>query len=159
MELGGQQYTAWKNQLIMIERYILKELGFSLYNIMDHPHKYILYFVKVLNGTEELANAAWAYLNDSMRLDVSLRFEAQTIACAAIFLASRKIGFPLPEGDGSKGSSSCSIGWWEVMGADRATILVICNDILALYHMEKVGVGLYIVLLLLLFTLNISTMH
>lgn len=33
--------------LMMIERYILKELGFAFYNIGDHPHKYILYFIKV----------------------------------------------------------------------------------------------------------------
>lgn len=131
MELGGQQYTAWKNELIMIERYILKELGFSLYNIMDHPHKYILYFVKVLNGSEELANVAWSYLNDSMRLDVSLRFEAQTIACAAIFLAARKIGFPLPEDEDSG-------VWWEVFGATTEHLDIICEEILGLYHIEKV---------------------
>ena len=150
MELGGQQYTEWKGELITIERYILKELGFSLYNIMDHPHKYILYFVKVLNGSEELANAAWAYLNDSMRLDVSLKYPAQTIACAAIFLASRKIGFPLPEGGdeisgsvGSAKSASASSNvkgcWWEVMSADKETMLLICDEILSLYHADKVS--------------------
>lgn len=131
MELGGQQYSAWKNELIMIERYILKELGFSLYNIMDHPHKYILYFIKVLNGSEELANAAWRFLNDSMRLDISLRFEAQTIACAAIFLAARKIAFALPE-DAETGV------WWEVFGASTQHLNTICEEIIGLYQYEKV---------------------
>ena len=140
MELGGQQYTTWKNELIMIERYILKELGFSLYNIMDHPHKYILYFIKVLNGSEALANEAWRYLNDSMRLDVSLKYEAQTIACAAIYLAARKVDFALPE-DASSGV------WWEVFGAETADMDHICSDILSLYSYNKV----YICLLASLF--------
>jgi hypothetical protein len=82
----------------MIERYILKELGFSLYNIIDnHPHKYILYFIKLLNGNEELANYSWKCLNDSMRLDISLKYDAPIIACAAIYLASHYIGYVLPE--------------------------------------------------------------
>lgn len=131
MELGGQQYTSWKNELIMMERYILKELGFSLYNIMDHPHKYILYFIKVLNGSEQLANVAWGYLNDSMRLDLSLRFQAQTIACAAIYLAARKLGISLP-GDGEEGS------WWEVFSANTADLLFCSNEILTVYDMPKV---------------------
>lgn len=132
MELGGQQYTAWKNELIMIERYILKELGFSLYNIMDHPHKYILYFIKVLNGSEALANEAWSYLNDSMRLDVSLKYEAQTIACAAIYLAAHKVNFALPE-DAATGV------WWEVFGAETADMDKICSEILGLYQYNKVS--------------------
>lgn len=47
LDLGGEQYNMWKNDLMMIERYILRELGFAFYNIGDHPHKYILYFIKV----------------------------------------------------------------------------------------------------------------
>jgi transcription initiation factor TFIIIB Brf1 subunit/transcription initiation factor TFIIB len=131
MELGGQQYTQWKNELIMMERYILKELGFSLYNIMDHPHKYILYFVKVLNGSEALANTAWSYLNDSMRLDISLRFEAQAIACAAIFLAGRKLSVALPE-SGEAGP------WWQVFGATTRDVQSISDAILTIYETPKV---------------------
>ena len=136
MELGGQQYTMWKNELIMVERYILKELGFSLYNIMDHPHKYILYFVKVLDGSTELATTAWNYLNDSMRSDVSLRFEAQTIACAAIYLAAQKTGTPLP------GQEECG-SWTDVFGADYASMLAICNEILSIYDLRKVHILVY----------------
>ena len=153
----------------MIERYILKELGFSLYNIIDnHPHKYILYFIKLLNGSEALASCSWKYLNDCMRLDISLRFEAPIIACAAIYLASHQIGFVLPEreeedddydnlvvyhgghkADGTncdippdasdKGdSNSATVSWWEIMGTNKREILTICEQILGLYVIEKV---------------------
>jgi hypothetical protein len=139
LELGGQQYTMWKNELITMERFLLKELGFSLYNVMDHPHKYILYFVKLLNGSNELAQSAWNFLNDSLRLDLSLRYSAQLIASATIFLAARKISFPLPE----------DLPWWEVFGADMDTMLVICDSILGIYHLSKVLVLINPLLLLL----------
>jgi hypothetical protein len=31
-----------------MERFLLKELGFSFYNPIEHPHKYLLYYIKVL---------------------------------------------------------------------------------------------------------------
>ena len=54
LELGGERYSLWKNELITMERYILKELGFALYNISEHTHKYILYYVKVLGGENDM---------------------------------------------------------------------------------------------------------
>ena len=42
-----QRYLEWKDAIIKTERHVLKELGFRLYNIMEHPHKFILYYVKV----------------------------------------------------------------------------------------------------------------
>lgn len=98
LELGGARYNSWKSELFLIEARLLKELGFSLYAIMDHPHKYILYFVKLVNGTQQLSQEAWNYLNDCLRLDVSLRYEAREVACAATLLAAKKIGFDLAEG-------------------------------------------------------------
>ena len=47
LELGGIRYNNWKNEVITIERYLLKELGFSFYSSIEHPHKYLLYYIKV----------------------------------------------------------------------------------------------------------------
>jgi len=77
--------------LLEIEKYILKELGFTFYNIMDHPHKFILYYVKILDGSTELAQRAWNYLNDSLRLDCCVRYRAEAIASAAIYMAARDL--------------------------------------------------------------------
>lgn len=42
------RYLLSDTELIMIERYILKQLGFAFYRIVsDHPHKYLLYYIKV----------------------------------------------------------------------------------------------------------------
>ena len=128
LEIGGQRYAIWKNELISTERYILKELGFSLYNISEHPHKYILYFVKALGGDAELSQIAWNYLNDSMRLDLCLRYKASSISCAALYMAARKMKFPLPDEN----------IWLAAFGTDIETVTKISNAILSLYHMPKV---------------------
>ena len=130
LELGGPRYNEWKNELITMERYLLKELGFSFYHILDHPHKYILYYVKLLNGTSELAQIAWNYLNDSCRLDLALRYPSKDIACAAIYMAARKNGVSLPEDP----------PWWSLMTSDKSIILHICEHILELYKMPKIQV-------------------
>lgn len=131
LDLGGPVYTAWKNEVVNMERCVLKELGFSLYRIMDHPHKYILYYIKILDGSEALAQAAWNYLNDSMRLDLCLRHPARTLACAAIYLAARRIGFPLPH-DGA-----LSAPWHALMHTSLDTLHAVASEILSLYHLDK----------------------
>lgn len=49
LELGGERYTQWKKKLIGCERWVLKELGFGFYQVMEHPHKFLLYFIKFLS--------------------------------------------------------------------------------------------------------------
>lgn len=122
-----------------MERYLLKELGFSFYDIIEHPHKYLLYYVKVLNGNEELAQRAWNYLNDSMRLDLCLRYETATITCCAVYMASEDLHFALPSGqtvDSSGGETAPA--WWTVFGASLDTIATIKQAMLELYAMPKV---------------------
>ena len=51
-----------KNELIKTERYFLKELGFML--LVVHPHKFVLNYIKILEGSPELAQKAWNYIND-----------------------------------------------------------------------------------------------
>lgn len=128
LDVGASQYSNWKNNLIRMESFILKELGFCFYNIMDHPHKYILYYIKILDGDANLAQTSWNYLNDAMRLDLSLRYPAQLIACGAIYMSARKIGFPL----------SSQPPWWSLMTDDFDQIESICEKILQLYNMPKI---------------------
>ena len=109
LQLGGPLYMRWKEALIHTERRMLKELGFQVYAgvCRQHAHKFLLYFVRLLGGGAELAQAAWSHLNDSLHRDLCLRHPPEVIACAAIYLAARRTGFALPQ----------HVPWSEVFGA------------------------------------------
>lgn len=90
--LDESLFTIWKDDLIQNERQLLIDLGFGLYRYMDYPHKYILYFLRVLDGTSTIAQYAWNYVNDSFRMDACIRYKPQVLACAAIQLAFERQG-------------------------------------------------------------------
>lgn len=127
--LGGDLYVNWKLALIRTERFILKDLGFCMYNIAEHPHKFILYYVKALGGDAALAQRAWSYLNDSLRLDLCVRYRAEAIACSALYLAARDTGFALPK----------AVAWHAVFSSTLEEIESIAACILSLYNRPKSG--------------------
>jgi cyclin L len=90
------------------ERSILTQLGFRVH--CSHPHKYMLAYAKVLEltGEQQLLQRAWNYLNDSYRSDVYIRYSAETIACAVLWMAARHTATPLPEKSPHQ--------WWKVFG-------------------------------------------
>lgn len=132
LELGGPRYTQWKKKLIETERHLLKELGFGFYQVAEHPHKLLLYFIKYLvshgmddSSVKHLAQHAWSVLNDSMRLDLCVKHETRDIASAAMLIASRHpdVNVTLP-----------SPHWMEALGATPARVEVISDAILRLYE-------------------------
>ena len=127
MELGGAMYAGWKESLLTVERTILKELGFSFY-VIEHAHRFILFFVKLLDGDAALAQEAWAYCNDALRTDLPLRSRAEVIACAAVRLAAAKLRRTLPslEKDG--------VDWWAAFGVDGGELDRAAAEITSLYR-------------------------
>ena len=65
-------------------------------------------------------------MNDALRTDVFLRYSAEKIACACIYLSARELQIPLPE----------SPPWYVIFGADEQSIKAICVRILHLYTHE-----------------------
>lgn len=51
-----------KDKICENETALLRELGFVLH--VDPPHKYILVYLNILDGSNELAQLSWNYLND-----------------------------------------------------------------------------------------------
>ena len=127
LEVGGVRYQTWQDALVKTERHLLKELGFMFYSICDHPHKFILYYARTLDADAALAQRAWAHLNDCGRLDLALRYRAETLACAAIALAARGLGVRLP-------SARDGAPWWAVVGADARDMAVVVAALLGLYR-------------------------
>lgn len=62
-------------------------------------------------------------MNDALRTDVFLRYSAENIACACIYLSARELQIPLPT----------SPPWFLIFGADEESIRAICVRILHLY--------------------------
>jgi hypothetical protein len=124
-QLGGRLYLLWKAGLIHAERDILKELGFQVYQgvSQQHAHKFLLYFVRVLGGSAPLAQAAWSALNDSLRLDLCLRYPPEVIAAGAIALGAARVGCALPSG----------VPWHEVFGASAGALAAVRGEVEALY--------------------------
>eukprot|EP00446_Apocalathium_sp_SHHI-4_P087447 CAMPEP_0177473258 /NCGR_PEP_ID=MMETSP0369-20130122/21793_1 /TAXON_ID=447022 ORGANISM="Scrippsiella hangoei-like, Strain SHHI-4" /NCGR_SAMPLE_ID=MMETSP0369 /ASSEMBLY_ACC=CAM_ASM_000364 /LENGTH=238 /DNA_ID=CAMNT_0018948081 /DNA_START=26 /DNA_END=739 /DNA_ORIENTATION=- len=98
---SAEDIAELKQAVMLGERHILRELGFVAATLLEHPHKYVLQFVKSLKKTSdwvlcELAQTAWNFLNDATRAPLCCKFQPHEIACAGIFLAARKIGLRLP---------------------------------------------------------------
>ncbi|XP_048206023.1 cyclin-L2 isoform X4 [Perognathus longimembris pacificus] len=126
--LLDQEYVNLKNQIIKAERRVLKELGFCVH--VKHPHKIIVMYLQVLEceRNQHLVQTAWNYMNDSLRTDVFVRFQPESIACACIYLAARTLEIPLPNRP----------HWFLLFGATEEEIQEICLKILQLYTRKKV---------------------
>ncbi|GAB9464432.1 Cyclin-l1 [Globisporangium polare] len=128
LDLDGATYSLWRDWMVLVERQILIDLGFSVYNVMEHPHKYILYYVKIVGGSKELAQKTWGYINDSLRIDLCVRVRSEVIACAAIFLASRILGVKLPDDP----------HWYALFDVEKRELYEVSIEIMELYSREKV---------------------
>ncbi|KAG7283296.1 hypothetical protein CRUP_005038 [Coryphaenoides rupestris] len=115
-------YVNTKAQVIKTERRVLKELGFCVH--------VIVMYLQVLECEKNtpLVQMAWNYMNDSLRTDIFLRFSAETVACACIYLSSRALQIPLPD----------QPAWFLLFGAAEEDLREICRRILRLYSLPTV---------------------
>ena len=131
LDIYSNRYASYKERLIKAEREILKELGFILYT--EHPHKFILNYVKLLTADEatlkKLAQYAWNFINDSLRTDVCMRYEPETICCAGLWMGARVLGIKLP--------SAASPPWWELFDAKKEDMDAVCARVAALYSKPR----------------------
>ena len=121
-------YTNLKTQVIKAERRVLKELGFCVH--VKHPHKLIVMYLQVLKYEkhEKLMQMSWNFMNDSLRTDVFMRYNPETIACSCIYLSARKLNIPLPNNP----------TWFGVFRVTEEHIIDICYRVMELYTRLKV---------------------
>jgi len=126
MDTNKQIYWDLKNEIIKSERHVLRELGFMVY--VELPHKFILNYLKILEGSSELAQQAWNIINDSLRTIVCVRFKPEQIATSAVYMAARHMQIKLPEEP---------YPWWELFETSHEDIDEICLAISSLYSRQK----------------------
>lgn len=67
-------------------------------------------------------------MNDSLRTDVFLRYQPETVACACIYLTARKLSISLPKNP----------SWFSLFVVTEKDIKDVCLRILRLYERPKV---------------------
>lgn len=125
--LIDQHYVTLKTQVIKAERRVLKELGFCVH--VKHPHKLIVMYLQVLcfEKNQMMMQMAWNFMNDSLRTDVFVRYQPETIACACIYLTARKLGVPLPNNP----------PWYGIFKVAEDEIMDVCYRVYELYRRAK----------------------
>jgi cyclin T len=124
LDLESPEFWALRENILTHELIVLQTIAFDM--TIEHPYKYLLMYVKQIQaGNKSLAQVAWNFVNDSLRTTLCLQFKPQLIASAAIYLASKFLKHPLPEG---------AKPWWEVFNAKIEDLEEISNQILDLYE-------------------------
>ena len=83
-----------RQDLIRTERHMLREFGFCIH--VEHPHKFVLNYLRMMEQPNELMQRAWSLANDSLRTTLCVRFKADAVAVACIFLAAFNAGSVKP---------------------------------------------------------------
>ncbi|PNF39399.1 hypothetical protein B7P43_G13214 [Cryptotermes secundus] len=120
--IQDQNYIALKTEVMKAELRVLKELGFCDY--VKHTHSIILEYLQILGfgKHENMVQLAWNYLNDSLRTDVFVRYQPETIACACIHLTMREENFLFPE----------ALDWFSDFGVSKEDVQDVCFRIVRL---------------------------
>ncbi|KAG1653418.1 hypothetical protein FOA52_009127 [Chlamydomonas sp. UWO 241] len=130
IEPGTKEYQAAKDTIIRYEREVLRTFGFIVH--ADHPHNYIINYVRLLLGDRDgarLMQLSWDVANDSLRTTLCVRVKAEVVACGAIFYAARKLGVPLPDDPNAP--------WWEVFSCTTDQLVGVVQTLHALYARPK----------------------
>lgn len=110
-------YEERRTKLYAIEAHILRVLGFD--TRVAHPYTLCITYLQTLDVFHDhtsgslVAKRAYAHLNTALLSPqrLFLTHQPSALATAAIYLAARDVGVPLPETE-----------WWEVFDTDRETL-------------------------------------
>ena len=101
MYLLGSRHQTWCAALRQMESIILKELSFSLYPFLEHPHRYVPFIATALSldPTQDklLLQDVWNFLNDCIFTTICIEFPPQVVAVAAFVRAAATHSKCLPK--------------------------------------------------------------
>lgn len=126
-----ENFNKIKENIINIELIIMKELGYNMEFYSNHPHKYLIHFLKYINRSRDLLQKSWSCLNDMYRTSLIVNYSPNSLACAAIFLAARLNYFFLPQ----------KVEWWKLFKVNYDDICEIASETLFLYENNNISLN------------------
>lgn len=115
-----------RQAIVECERYVLKELGFELYRLSEHPHRYLLYFLKPLRPSPETIQKAWNYCNDCFLNTLCINYPPHVVAASCLYLAIRTTNSPMVRPI-----------WWAIFETSIKHILDVSAELMKLYEQPK----------------------
>lgn len=119
----SKDFQRWRDIILYDEGVLLEAICFDL--SVEHPYHYLLLYINELRESNQLAQTAWMFVNDSIKSPLCLLYAPQIIAGASIYLASKLIGRELTADEDSD--------WWELVSTRLDEIEDTVFDILDLY--------------------------
>jgi hypothetical protein len=138
LDVDGQEYFEWREQLQLNERVVLQTVGFD-FNI-KHPALHVLNYVSrtlptknlLSYGSRPLARQAWIWCHASFGSEMCLLYEPERLACAFIYAAAQDLSIEIRDApNGQKWWNMCTQG---VLTVEEDELLLI---ILKLYRYCK----------------------
>jgi len=126
----SKEFFELKEKILVCERILLQALHFDL--SVEHAYRPLLAYVKSIQGTRDLAQIAWNFINDSLRTTICLQHAPRCLAAASAHLAAKylathtKRDFKLP--DNPQGGK-----WYSSFQVSEDVIEDIAKQILAMY--------------------------
>ncbi|XP_015362452.1 cyclin-Q isoform X2 [Marmota marmota marmota] len=127
-----------RDSIVQCELLMLRVLRFQV--SFQHPHKYLLHYLISLKNwlnryswqRTPISVTAWALLRDSYHGGLCLRFQAQHLAVAVLYLALQVYGVEVPA------ESEAEKPWWQVFSDDLTKPIIdnIVSDLIQIYTMD-----------------------
>ncbi|VDP75463.1 unnamed protein product [Echinostoma caproni] len=120
-------------QVAMATAQVLYQRFFYSKSFVRHFYELVICYLQALGqeSNPTFVQTAWNYMNDSLRTDLFVRYLPEAIACACIYLASCKLGIPLPRHP----------AWWEMFTVDEESVREIALCLVRLYARPKANIA------------------
>eukprot|EP00316_Scyphosphaera_apsteinii_P015717 CAMPEP_0119305206 /NCGR_PEP_ID=MMETSP1333-20130426/6249_1 /TAXON_ID=418940 /ORGANISM="Scyphosphaera apsteinii, Strain RCC1455" /LENGTH=399 /DNA_ID=CAMNT_0007308235 /DNA_START=26 /DNA_END=1225 /DNA_ORIENTATION=+ len=131
----SHEFFEMKEKILISERILLQTLGFDL--TVEHAYRPLLAYVKSIQGTRDLAQIAWNFINDSLRTTICLQYAPRCVSAAAVYLAAeylsgrQKQPYVLPPHEGGN--------WYDAFQVSEEDFQDVAKQIMELYEKTQQG--------------------
>jgi protein BUR2 len=127
LTMDSAEFKRERDHIVSLERDLLQALCFDFQ--IDHPYRYLLHYVKQLQGGKELAQSAWSFANDSFRTTLPLQYYARVIGMGCVYLAANMMLHDKAEHE-----------WSNILGVELDILEDISRQLMDLYKSNKTEV-------------------